>query len=240
MILPLIVAHRGYSARYAENTLVGCNAAIEAGADLVEADARFSRDGTLFCFHDADLKRLTGRDSTIAECSDEELMKVRLKDGHLPATIPDMLVATDGRSGLLIDVKIDSETMVDALAAALSAAGWPENVWLGLRSADQVAVARRKIGGRVRILAFLPEVAQGEAFLKAGADALRLWEGELGLSEAARLKALASIWVTSGGKGTAHAVGDTDAGGLSAMLRFGPDAILVNDPAQLAEARHVA
>jgi glycerophosphoryl diester phosphodiesterase len=240
MNLPLVVAHRGYSARYAENTLVGCNAAIEAGADLVEADARFSRDGTLFCFHDADLKRLAGRDSAIAECGDDELTKVRLKDGHVPATIPQMLAAIDGRAGLLIDVKIDSESMVDALAVALASAGWPENVWLGLRSADQVAVARRKIGGRARILAFLPDTAQGEAFLTAGADALRLWEGELGLPEAARLKMLASIWVTSGGKGTARAVGGTDAGGLSAILRFGPDAILVNDPAQLVEARHVA
>lgn len=240
MNLPLIVAHRGYSARYAENTLVGCNAAIEAGADLVEADARLSRDGTLFCFHDADLKRLTGSDSAIAECGDEELRAVRLKGDHLPATIADMLAAIDGRAGLLIDVKIDSEAMVEALTAALSAAGWPKNVWLGLRSADQVAVTRRKIGGKVRILAFMPDAAQGESFLEAGADALRLWEGELHLPEAVRLKAFAPIWVTSGGKGTAHAVGDTDARGLSAMLRFGPDAILVNDPARLAKARHVA
>ena len=47
MTRPLIVAHRGYSARYTENTLTAYRAAIAAGADVVESDARLSKDGTV-------------------------------------------------------------------------------------------------------------------------------------------------------------------------------------------------
>ena len=44
---PLVIAHRGHSARYPENTLEAYRAAIAAGADLVETDARLSADGVV-------------------------------------------------------------------------------------------------------------------------------------------------------------------------------------------------
>lgn len=230
---PLAVAHRGYSARFAENTLAGCRAAIAAGADLVEADARFSADGTLFSFHDPDLKRLTGSPATIAESRDAALDAVRIK-GEPAARLADIIAATAGRAGLLIDVKIDTDAMVEALAATLEQAGSPANVWLGIRTARQAAAARARLDRRVRIVAFMPKPADGADFLAAGADALRLWESELTSAEAVALKARAPIFVTAGGRGTAHAVGDTDAAGLAAILAFGPAAVLLNDPTRIA------
>ena len=80
---PLVVAHR-YSAKWPENTVAGCLAAIAAGADLVEADVRLSAEGTLFCFHDPDLARLTGDPAIVAECTDAELRALRY-GGEPPA-----------------------------------------------------------------------------------------------------------------------------------------------------------
>ena len=65
--LPLIVAHRGFSAAHRENSPAAWLAAVEAGADLVEVDIRMTRDGTLVCCHDADLQRLAGQPAAIAE-----------------------------------------------------------------------------------------------------------------------------------------------------------------------------
>jgi len=42
---PLIIAHRGDSAHRPENTLVSFASALEAGADLVEADVQLTKDG---------------------------------------------------------------------------------------------------------------------------------------------------------------------------------------------------
>jgi glycerophosphoryl diester phosphodiesterase len=56
---PLVIAHRGASADHPENTLTAFAAAAEAGADLVELDARITADGAVVVLHDVDLDRTT-------------------------------------------------------------------------------------------------------------------------------------------------------------------------------------
>ena len=58
----LSIAHRGYSARFPENTRLAFEGAIGAGADYIEVDARLSADSQVICCHDADLTRLTEQD----------------------------------------------------------------------------------------------------------------------------------------------------------------------------------
>jgi glycerophosphoryl diester phosphodiesterase len=56
---PIIIAHRGYSRRYPENTLRAFAAAFEAGARMIELDAALTRDGYLVVMHDATIDRTT-------------------------------------------------------------------------------------------------------------------------------------------------------------------------------------
>ncbi len=49
---PLIIGHRGFAARFPDNSLAGIAAALEAGADGVEVDVRRCADGTWVCHHD--------------------------------------------------------------------------------------------------------------------------------------------------------------------------------------------
>ena len=68
----LIVAHRGASHDAPENTLAAFRLAWEQGADGIEGDFYFTRDGHIVCMHDADTKRTTGvkkvvESSTLAE-----------------------------------------------------------------------------------------------------------------------------------------------------------------------------
>jgi glycerophosphoryl diester phosphodiesterase len=74
--LPLIVAHRGASALAPENTLAAFRRAIEDGAEGIEFDVRLSKDGEAVVFHDADLKRIGGRDEKIVDFSFDELQKI--------------------------------------------------------------------------------------------------------------------------------------------------------------------
>lgn len=231
----LAVAHRGYSARFPENTLAACRGAIAAGTDIVEADARFSADGTLFCFHDADLRRLTGNPARIADSPDAMLRAQRYQGDGAVAALTEILAEIKGRAGLLVDVKLRGRDIITALLRAISDAGWPDNIWLGLRSAEQAAMVRETFESRVRIVALMGGMEDAAAFLETGADALRLWEYELDEALAHKLKTRAPIWVTSGGR-PGYAVGDTDIAGLEKILGFGAQAILLNDPTLLAQA----
>lgn len=57
---PDLIAHRGYAARYPENTLQALEAAVAAGARFVEVDVQLSADGVPVLFHDRSLKRVCG------------------------------------------------------------------------------------------------------------------------------------------------------------------------------------
>jgi glycerophosphoryl diester phosphodiesterase len=55
----LMIAHRGASALYPENTLRAFIAAAEIGADMCEFDVRMTRDGEVVVIHDATVNRTT-------------------------------------------------------------------------------------------------------------------------------------------------------------------------------------
>lgn len=229
---PLVVAHRGYSARHPENTVAACRAAILAGADLVEADVRFSAEGTLFCFHDPDLQRLTGRAVEVKNCTDADLRALRY-DGAAPAALADIVAEVRGRCGLLIDVKLEGQDVLEAMYRDLECNGWPDNLWLGLRNLGQVEQACALFATRARVVALMPSIDLARDFIAAGASALRIWEAQVPLPEATALKDLCPVWITAGHFGP-YPAGDTDAAGLRAMRNFGAAAILLNDPTVLA------
>ena len=56
---PLVIAHRGHSLRLPEQTMAAFRAAIELGAEMIEADVRATRDGRMVMLHDATLDRTT-------------------------------------------------------------------------------------------------------------------------------------------------------------------------------------
>lgn len=56
-----IVAHRGLSALYPENTILALDQAIRVGARAVEFDLQMTADKVPVLFHDTRLRRMTGR-----------------------------------------------------------------------------------------------------------------------------------------------------------------------------------
>lgn len=65
-------AHRGYSGKYPENTMLAFRKAVEAGADGIELDVQLTRDGVPVIIHDELVDRTTGgrgcvKDLTLTE-----------------------------------------------------------------------------------------------------------------------------------------------------------------------------
>jgi len=94
---PLIIAHRGWSGRYPENTLAAIRGAIAWGVDMVEIDVQATGDGELVVFHDYRLDRIYGKRKRVRDARRTEL----------PAapTLAEVLRACRGKVRLLVEIK---------------------------------------------------------------------------------------------------------------------------------------
>lgn len=76
MIIPQLVAHRGYPEHFPENTLIGIEAAIRAGARMVEVDVQLSTDEVPVLMHDPNLQRVAGFKGTVHHLTYEQLYDI--------------------------------------------------------------------------------------------------------------------------------------------------------------------
>ena len=70
---PLIMAHRGESGNVPENTIPALESAVRLGVDVLESDARLTKDDQIVLFHDDDLMRTTGEKGTVRDYTLDEL-----------------------------------------------------------------------------------------------------------------------------------------------------------------------
>ena len=109
---PWFIAHRGYRARYPENTLVAFQAALGAGVQMIELDVALSRDRKLVVIHDATLERTTNGEGAV---SDHTLAQLKQLDAggwfhpgfageHLPE-LSEVLDLADGQVMINIEIK---------------------------------------------------------------------------------------------------------------------------------------
>lgn len=71
-----IIAHRGYSSVFPENTLASFGGALDIGADWIELDVQLSKDGKVVILHDDSLMRTTGIEGAAADFTCEELKEL--------------------------------------------------------------------------------------------------------------------------------------------------------------------
>lgn len=107
-----IIAHRGYSASFPENTLLAFQEAIKAGVWMIETDVRLSADEVAMIFHDSSLRRVCGRQEGIEELSSTVLRTIdvsRYFDPKLPTqflpTLEETLLAIHGQIGMILEIK---------------------------------------------------------------------------------------------------------------------------------------
>lgn len=129
-----IIAHRGYSQRYPENTLPALLAATDAGVDAVELDVQFCRDETPVVLHDATLDRVSGSSGSVLDLSFDELQAfsvhepARLGDKFQGTRIPSLHQAAEAlkhaSATVFIEIKADTvphHTIPQAVEAVLDA-----------------------------------------------------------------------------------------------------------------------
>ena len=97
---PLVIAHRGASAREVENSLAAFRTAAQLGADAVELDVHATADGTLVVHHD---EAIAGRG--IPQLTAQQVAGLRLANGEPIPTLAQTLEAIGSRLQVFVEVK---------------------------------------------------------------------------------------------------------------------------------------
>ncbi len=173
-----VAAHRGWSERYPENTMLAYRKAAELGVDQIETDVRVTRDGELVVIHDATVDRTTnghGRveDLTLAELlaldagswKGEEFAGERIPTFaeflEFAVSLPEMTFdielkeyPTDGREELAYSV-------CDRVLALLDANGLSERCVINTFSGKLHEYIYKKYGMKYRLHVYFPITCLG-------------------------------------------------------------------------------
>lgn len=111
----VFIAHRGLfnNQDVPENSILAFKLAVENGYGI-ELDTQITKDDKIVVFHDGNLKRMTGIDKMLIDCTYEELQSYRLLDTN--ERIPlfsDVLKVLDKKTPLIVEVKGEGRNILN-------------------------------------------------------------------------------------------------------------------------------
>ena len=150
--------HRGYCARYPENTLISYRAAMQAGVDAFEFDVWLSKDGVPVIMHDGNAWRTCGVDRRLNDMTLEEIKALdagskfdeRFAGEQVP-TLEELLIqARAMRPDIMLGVEIKDmrEETCDKTVALLKRYGFFEGCIFYAFNARVIKYLKTAHGGR--------------------------------------------------------------------------------------------
>ena len=234
-----VIAHRGASSDYPENTRASTRAAVASGATVIEADVRTTRDGQLVVLHDATLDRTTTGSGRVGEKTLAEIRQYdagswfdpRFADQKVLA-LAEVYAICRGKMDVLLDLKETGEVYDRKVADQVLVGNDSERTIIGVRSVAQ-AKRFRALLPKVRQLGLIGSPTEIEAFAEVGVSMIRLWPRWLtDTSLIEKVKKTGCTLHLNGKLGTAAEVAQ--------LLRHQPDSLSSDDPAQLVKTLKVA
>jgi glycerophosphoryl diester phosphodiesterase len=154
-----VFAHRGGCDLGPENTLAAFDLGMAAGADGLELDVRLSSDGIVMVHHDDTLERTTSAAGPLKRLTADELARVdagcrfagrgdfpfRSQGVGIPTLAQVLRRYPEAR--IIIEMKVDSAAMGEAVARAVREAGAVERVCLAGYGSRSAAAARAALPG---------------------------------------------------------------------------------------------
>ncbi len=111
----VVIAHRGASAYYPENTMAAFKGAVEMNAEMIELDVMLSKDGVPVVFHDATLDDHTDGTGNIHEYTLSELRELDAGSwfdssftGEKIPTLEEALAFASGKIAVNIEIKTEA------------------------------------------------------------------------------------------------------------------------------------
>jgi len=146
-----IIAHRGFSEEYPENTLLAFEKAIELEIGGIDVDLRLSRDEKVIVFHDSNLKRITGIDKEPEALNLDELQALDAGEGEAIPSLDEVLKLTNARTTLILEIKYKPSTY-KRLCKIINESIQDKLAWIEVSSfEDKVLEEMHKLNNNVRL-----------------------------------------------------------------------------------------
>ena len=102
-----LIAHRGVHIDAPENTINAFKEAVKKKY-IIEFDVHLLKDNTVVVFHDDNLKRMTGQNKKLKDCTYEEIKDLQLLDSndYIP-TLKEVLKIINGKVPIIVELKSD-------------------------------------------------------------------------------------------------------------------------------------
>jgi glycerophosphoryl diester phosphodiesterase len=105
----LIIAHRGASGEFPENTLLAFEQAIEQQADGIELDVQYHPSGKLLLLHDRFLDKHTSEKGHFSTLTEIQISTLKILPDQPIATLEQALACINGRCIVNIELKCASD-----------------------------------------------------------------------------------------------------------------------------------
>ncbi len=149
------IGHRGAPEIAPENTIASLEAAVDRGADWVETDVQFTKDGHPVLMHDDTVDRTTDGTGRVDQLTAEEISRLTVTGGGSVPTLEQALSSLKPRSArLLLEIKgPQTSAAVDHALRLVSEAGMTDRTLLQSFDEDVVRdAAASPYGTKVALL----------------------------------------------------------------------------------------
>jgi len=131
------IAHRGTSGETPENTIASFRRAIAQGAEIIETDARLSKDKEIVLIHDETVERTTNGKGRVSQLTLKELRSLdagswfgKKFSGERIPTLSEAIDVTKGKAKLNIEFKGEDLLLVPKVIDLLKEEGFIKKVIL--------------------------------------------------------------------------------------------------------------
>ena len=101
-----VAAHRGFCAKYPENTMLAFRKAMELGVDQIETDVRITKDNQLVLIHDPALDRTTNGSGNVCDFTLAELKQLDAGCGEQIPTLRELLELVKDHPTITLDIEL--------------------------------------------------------------------------------------------------------------------------------------
>lgn len=144
---PVIIGHRGHAGSL-ENTLISFQESIALGAQMLELDARLSKDHVPMVCHDATIKRISGKRGAIADRTARHLLEMDLGKGFHLTTLRQALIDLTPKVPINIELKfqrLDYRPLVEAVCAVIEELNVASRILVSSFFHASLVVVKRKL-----------------------------------------------------------------------------------------------
>lgn len=223
----ILVAHRCGTDQYPELTLDAARHSLEVGADYVEMDIRFTKDGVPVISHDKDGVKLFGTTKNVCDLTLKEFQKLRFLANPKchPHTLEEVLAS--GVGPILFHIK-EGKEQLEIILQYIRKYHYEDKAIMGVMEVEDIGRVKDFHPG-MKVLAFNQEQNMTDDFLEAGADIIRLWEEWVTEEKVKFVQSRGrKIWVMAGSS-QKHTTGYTSAEELGKWKAMGVNGIIINE-----------